>query len=444
MMRNNLSHYSRHFKILLLILVCLETPETYAQRERELPPVQDSDYGVRFFDQLSTIFGRFRDMDLKRVFQMARPVQCGELVTDRGEWKEVAFFNENRKLGDWYRTSLDEVKSELAVYAFRGACGGQRASVQVTTKFPVDESVKSYQAGRIPLRDIDINVNSPVTATYDAQSQIYTFDLPYLFRATNNAGDPIYTLNPRRLSDRYATDVMNRWECKSVSADDVTYKFLICHTTLVPRNAGPDSSRSVPFGASAYSILSDGKEAYSSVKLSFGTPADSTAKSPDTPTPEQRPTPDQSPAQARAWRATASQARLVEIGQSEFRLRFNAETWKGKIGQPQLVANGILSDIGTSFTPPRGKNYCAWRPRMPAQVNQLLDSSRTDSIVQSLEFKKDVQSAVSAIFEMQNDAGTALGALQCVFLSSQTPTDLTAGMFLSIVGSSIGLEVPGQ
>ena len=54
-------------------------------------------------------------MDLKRVFQMARPIQCGELVTDKGEWKEVAFFNENRKLGDWYRTSLDEVKSELAV-----------------------------------------------------------------------------------------------------------------------------------------------------------------------------------------------------------------------------------------------------------------------------------------------------------------------------------------
>ena len=403
--------------------------------------MQDNDYGVKFFDQLRTIFGRFRDMDLKRVFQMARPVQCAELVTDKGEWKEVAFFNENRKLGDWYRTTLDEVKSELAVYVFRSACGGPRASVQVTTKFPVDESVKSYQAGRIPFRNIDINVNSPVTATYDAQSQIYTFDLPYLFRATNNTGDLIYTLHPRRLSDRYATDVMNRWECKSVSADDVTYKFLICHTTLVSRNAGPDSSRTVPFGASAYSILSDGREAYSSVKLSFGTSADSNAKSPDTPTREQ---PDEGPAQARVWRASASQAKLIEIGQSEFRLRFNAETWKGKIGRPQLVANGVLSEIGTSFTPPRGKDYCAWRPSMPAQVNQMLDTSRIDSILQSLEFKKEVQSAVSAIFEMQNDAGTTLGALQCFFLNSQTPTELTAAKFLSIVGSSIELEAPGQ
>lgn len=443
MTRHTLSLYSRRLQILLLILVCLETPETYGQRERELPPVQDTDYGVRFFDQLRTIFGRFRDMDLKRVFQMARPIQCGELVTDKGEWKEVAFFNENRKLGDWYRTSLDEVKSELAAYIFKGACGGQRAAVQVTTKFPVDESLKSFQAGRIPFRNIDINVNSPVTAAYDAQSQIYTFDLPYLFRATNNSGEAIYTLNPPRLSDRYATDVMNRWECKSVNAEDVTYKFLICHTTLVPRNAGRDSSSTVPFGASAYSILSDGREAYSSVKLSFGTSADSTAKPPDAPTPDP-PTPDQSPAQVRAWRASASQAKLVEIGQSEFRLRFNAETWKGKIGGPQLVANGVLSDIGTSFTPPRGKDYCSWRPRMPAQVNQLLDSSRLDSILQSLEFKKEAQSGISAIFEMQNDAGMALGALQCVFLSTQTPTELTAGKFLSIVGSSIELQAPGQ
>ena len=81
---------------------------------------------------------------------------------------------------------------------------------------------------------------------------------------------------------------------------------------------------------------------------------------------------------------------------------------------------------------------------MPAQVNQMLDTSRIDSILQSLEFKKEVQSAVSAIFEMQNDAGTTLGALQCFFLNSQTPTELTAAKFLSIVGSSIELEAPGQ
>src|SRR5262249_50430680 len=152
----------------------------------------------------------------------------------------------------------DEVRNDLAVYIFKGACGGQRSSVQVTTKFPVDESIKAYQAGRIPFRNIDANVNSPVTAAYDSQSQVYAFDLPYLFRVSDNSGDPIYTLNPRRLSDRYATDVMNRWECKSVSAEDVTYQFLICHTTLVPRNTAQGTGRSVPFGASAYSILSDG------------------------------------------------------------------------------------------------------------------------------------------------------------------------------------------
>src|SRR5215468_10871555 len=170
--------FRRAGRNLFLVTVLVAATNAHAQRERQVPPAQEDDYGAKFFDQLRRIFGRFRDTDLRRVFDAAVPIPCAELVTDKGEWKEVAFFNENRKLGDWYRTTLDEVKSELAVYVFRSACGGQRASVQVTTKFPVDESVKSYQAGRIPFRDIAINVNSPVTATYDAQSQIYTFDLP--------------------------------------------------------------------------------------------------------------------------------------------------------------------------------------------------------------------------------------------------------------------------
>ena len=102
----------------------------HAQRERPVPPPQENDYGAKFFDELRRIFGRFRDADLRRVFDAAGPIPCSELVTDKGEWREVAFFNENRKLGDWYRTSLDEVKDDLAVYVFKGSCGGPRAADQ--------------------------------------------------------------------------------------------------------------------------------------------------------------------------------------------------------------------------------------------------------------------------------------------------------------------------
>ena len=126
---------SRPATILLLTGFVVLATNAYAQRERQIPPPdstpQDSDYSAKFFDQLRRIFGRFRDAELKRVFDSARPIQCSELVTDKGEWREVAFFNEDRKLGDWYRERLEEVKGDLAVYIFKGACGGPRAALQI-------------------------------------------------------------------------------------------------------------------------------------------------------------------------------------------------------------------------------------------------------------------------------------------------------------------------
>src|SRR5262249_45001813 len=97
---------------------------------------QTQRYDRRFFVQLHTVFGRFRDADLERVFDKARPIQCSELVNDEGEWRTVAFFNERRDLGDWYRSSFDEVKNDLAVFIFTGACRGEHGPVQLTTKFP--------------------------------------------------------------------------------------------------------------------------------------------------------------------------------------------------------------------------------------------------------------------------------------------------------------------
>src|SRR6266536_6001465 len=118
-------------KTFLLSVALVLTADAYGQRERELRPPQETEYGARFFDQLQKIFGQFRNADLRRVFQMAQPIQCSELVTDKGEWHEVAFFNENRRLGDWYRTSLEEMKDDLSLYIFKGACGGRRAAAQV-------------------------------------------------------------------------------------------------------------------------------------------------------------------------------------------------------------------------------------------------------------------------------------------------------------------------
>jgi hypothetical protein len=448
MKRCKASEHSFYLKVLFFIFISLMASWAYAQREREVEPPKE-DYSGKFFDELRSIFGRFRDADLRRVFQMAHAIQCSDLVTDKGEWREVAFFNENRRLGDWYRTSIEEVKGDLSTYTFKSPCGGQHASAEVTTKFPVDESIKLFQDGKIPFRRIDVNVNAPVSATFDSQTQAYTFDLPYLYRVRERNGDAIYTLIPPTVSDRYATDVTNRWECKSVTADDVTYQFLICHTTLLPRNAARARSDStLSFGASAYTILSDGKEASSSVKLMFDGAPDTVppagARAPESgrsPERSRERSDEPAPAAARSWRPATAQAKLRDIGEGEFRLRFNADTWKARIGQSQLIADGAVTNFVAA---PRNKDYCAWSPRASGPANQLLDSSKSDSIIYSLEFKKEAQSGTSAIFGMEDDSGKSLGTLQCVFSKSVTPADITIGMWQSVVGSNVALETPGR
>src|SRR5215813_14646587 len=100
--------------LIVFFLIGLALHDLKAQQPESTP------YGDRFFEQLGSIFGRFRDADLQYVFQTARPIRCSDLVMEKGEWRAVGFFNENRKIGDWYRKSLDAVKHDLAVYVFKG------------------------------------------------------------------------------------------------------------------------------------------------------------------------------------------------------------------------------------------------------------------------------------------------------------------------------------
>jgi hypothetical protein len=233
---------------------------------------QEPDTGRNFVYQLQRVFGRFNNADLHRVFDSASPLLCSELAGGTGEWREVAFFNEYRQFGDWYRTSLEEVKADLAVYVFNGPCTGQMSPVQVTTRFPVEESLQAYRDGKIRFREIDVKNNAPVSARFDMSTGAYRFDLPYLFRVSDGDQTHLYTLSARRLLDRYAAEVTNRWECKSIADADVTYNFLICRTTVVLHDGSAGSPP--PYGTVAFSILSDGKEASAAVTLTFGTSTD--------------------------------------------------------------------------------------------------------------------------------------------------------------------------
>jgi hypothetical protein len=245
-------------------------PKSPAQETGE-KQAEDGAYGSRFFDQLRTIFGRFRDSDLERVFEEAQQIQCSELLGRSGQWRPVAFFNEDRRLGDWCRENLEEVKSDLSVYTFKGDCSEKHAVVEVGTEFPVAESYELYRQRKIGQDQIEVIENDPVKAAVNGRTKAYTFELPYLF--LDLAGSKsLYTFVPPDRHAAYARDVTSRWECKSVSSKDVTYRFLICRvsTVLMRRLTSIHQKWEPAFGSSAFFILSDGMEAKSSVKFIFG------------------------------------------------------------------------------------------------------------------------------------------------------------------------------
>ncbi len=276
-----------------LTLSCvLLSADLPAQQDQQAQSSEDSTYGSRFFDQLHNIFGRFRNSDLQRAFQEAQPIDCSELVGRKGEWRTVAFFNEDRELGDWCRESLEEVKSDLAVYTFKGVCSGAQRTVQVGTEFPTAASIEAYNHREIDLNQVDVTVNDPVNAILNPRTMAFTFDLPYLFLTGRRGSMKIYSLMAPDRDSAYATDVTSRWECKSVSSKDVTYRFLICRTATVPRGPAPRNQRWEPsFGSSAFFILSDGTEAQTSVNLTFGNDTNPKEKPADTaPTSPGRPT----------------------------------------------------------------------------------------------------------------------------------------------------------
>jgi hypothetical protein len=243
-----------------------------AQQGQKAQSGDESTYGSRFFAQLRTIFGRFREADLQRVFQDAQPIQCSELVGRKGEWRTVAFFNEDRSLGDWFRENLEEVKADLAVYTFKGNCIGERGTVQVGSEFPTDESVEKLEQRRIKLHEADITVNDPVEAAMNPRTMAYTFELPYLFLKKERGSKRVYSYVAPDRNAAYATDMTSRWECKTVASEDVTYRFLICRVAIFPQGtlARNQKAEDRPFGSSAFYILSDGTEAQTRVHLTFG------------------------------------------------------------------------------------------------------------------------------------------------------------------------------
>ena len=394
-------------------------------------------YDRKFFIQLRGVFGRFRDSDLERVFDQAKPIQCSELINDEGEWRTVAFFNENRELGDWYRRNFDEVKTDPAVFIFKGVCRGEHGPVQLTTKFPVTETIEAYNQRRIDFDEIAVNMNPAVRAGFDPPTEAYTFELPYLFLVNERDGEHLYSLDPPRLVDRYnyARNVVDSWSCKSVVAENVTYQFLICRTTTLPRNLA-ERNYGRAFGASAYFILSDGKEASSSVKLSY----DSDDSKHTIEDPGATPEADNAAGAATPlqWEIPEPEEKIVDVVRDEFRLSFAPQTWSGRIGVAQVLYAKRISSLEAA-KPAEGADYCMWLPGSADTAPRLLTN---DPVAYGVTARnQDGQSSTSIDVSMNTPAGVHLGTLQCIFPRASSATAIDFQRWTSIVGDQLLLEV---
>src|SRR5438094_825586 len=294
---------------------------------------QTEKYDRKFFVQLRGVFGRFRASDLQRVFDTAHPIQCSELASGDGEWRTVAFFNEKRELGDWYRRNFDEVKNDLAVFIFKG----------------------------------------------------------------------------------------------------------ICRTTTLPRNPAERGQRRPAFGASAYFILSDGKEASSSVKLSFGD-----SDGPRHPVEDasglaagkiDNPPDSQSPP---AWEVPDSDEKILDVMRDEFRIRFSPQSWTIRIGSAQVLSAKRLSSL-ESARPAEGADYCIWLPAAPAAAGRVLTDDTVAYVVNA--HNQDAQSSSSIVVTMNAPDGVHLGTLQCIFPRALSAANIDFRRWLLTVGEHLLIEV---
>jgi hypothetical protein len=422
----------------VLLFLTLNPSSGYAQRETAVRPANDNptqQYGTRFFLQLRTIFGRFRDSDLHRAFDKARSIQCPDLVSEKSEWRTVAFFNEKRELGHWYRSNLEEVKSDLTVFLFSGVCRGDRGSLRLTTKFPVTESVNAYNRGEIPLENVEVNVNAPVSASYDPSTKAYTWELPYLFLIKRENNESVYSLDPPRLvgRDRYATDVFDRWECKSLNDDAVTYQFLICRSTTGRRDSRLRAAPS--FGSSSYMILSDGKEASTSVKLTFSEAADATRPVPDAAVPDVAD--GTAPLQ---WQSPDSDEHVMDLARNEIRILFPIQLWSEKIASRAFLAGQKLTAF-ESLPPSASADSCSWTPGEVSAATTLMSKEPEKSIGYSLTaHDQDRSSSTSITLDMKTRTSTQAGTLRCVFPRLSSAEIVTYARWSSIVGDYLKLE----
>jgi hypothetical protein len=175
------------------------------------------------------------------------------------------------------------------------------------------------------------------------------------------------------------------------------------------------------------------------VTLNFGdaeTPAPAPAETAPAPVVD---------AGAIGWQAPGYRSMLVEVGNSEFRIRFNPQVWVGRIASSQVVSNQKVAGLA-SAKPADGADYCVWSPGAGDMINRLLSDEPDKDVSYSVSGldKGAGQSTASVSFAMKTLTGTRLGTLQCFFPRTDAAGEVGYDRWTSIVGSQLKLEVRGK
>jgi hypothetical protein len=217
--------------------------------------------------------------------------------------------------------------------------------------------------------------------------------------------------------------VIDHWDCKSVTAENVTYQFLLCRTSTLPRNPAERSRARAAFGGSAYFILSDGKEASSSVRLTFDEHTVEDVSTPPSIDDSRVPT---------AWESPDADEKILDVVRDEFRIRFTPDTWKARIGSLQILTGKNIGNLDT-MKPAVGADYCMWVPG---------GSAPSDGVGYSVvPHDQDGQTPTSITFKMTTPAGANAGSLQCIFPRVPSASNVAFSRWASIVGPHLTFEI---
>src|SRR5262249_24546037 len=184
-----------------------------------------------------------------------------------------------------------------------------------------------------------------------------------------------------------------------------------------------------------YSILREGGEATSTAIFRSETaPAAAATAAPEPDVSSQARDADE------VWDVVPPQSTLLDIGNREFRLRFDPATWTGRIGKPQLIEARTVSALTAGSSPLRRQANWVWQPVSASQADRFLAKASGLETLYTLGFQKQASSGVSVSFDMEGSDSGRIGSLQCYFPKTQTPADVTVGQWNSIVGSNIVIE----